>query len=442
MIYPDKPMFKESIDKEELEKSENWGTLGAHDPSIFNDNGVYYVFSTDARVGGAAKQSIQVRKSKDLINWEYIGTALSDIPKEAKEWTGAEGIWAPELIKINNEYYLYYCASTFGKNRSCIGLLKSDSIYGPWKDCGIVIKTEENDNRNAIDPNLICDENGELWMAYGSFWSGIYLVALNKRSGKIKKSDDIGIRIAGRHYSTEGAIEGPYIIYNKDQGKYYLFVSYDSLGSDYNIRVGRSQNIYGPYKDINGVEMTDTTVINPNHVGNKIAGEYRFGNKEGWIAPGHNSVLNINEEYFVVHHIRREYNPSWFYMNVRRILWSDDGWPMMLPEKYAGEFEQKIDEEELSGLWEFITLYRDVNRVMVSKIYKFGEGNQISGENNGRWFFEDINKIKIRILMEEEVDEYKGKIIPAWDWEENIPTLVFTAINKNGVALWGKRIYK
>ena len=79
---------------------------------------------------------------------------------------------------------------------------------------------------------------------------------------------------------------------------------------------------------------------------------------------------------------------------------------------------------------------------MVSKIYKFGEGNQISGENNGRWFFEDINKIKIRILMEEEVDEYKGKIIPAWDWEENIPTLVFTAINKNGVALWGKRIYK
>ena len=106
MIYPDKPMFKESIDKEELEKSENWGTLGAHDPSIFNDNGVYYVFSTDARVGGAAKQSIQVRKSKDLINWEYIGTALSDIPKEAKEWTGAEGIWAPELIKINNEFLL------------------------------------------------------------------------------------------------------------------------------------------------------------------------------------------------------------------------------------------------------------------------------------------------------------------------------------------------
>ena len=61
---------------------------------------------------------------------------------------------------------------------------------------------------------------------------------------------------------------------------------------------------------------------------------------------------------------------------------------------------------------------------------------------NGRWFFEDINKIKIRILIEEEVEEYKGKIIPAWDWEENIPTLVFTAINKNGVALWGKKIYK
>jgi len=439
MIYPNEPKMKDFINKDRLEDSKEWGTLGAHDPSIFKDGNEYYVFSTDARVGGIAKPAVQIRKSKDLIKWEYVGQALDDIPKEAKMWTEADGIWAPEVTKVEDEYYLYYCASSFGKNKSYIGLLKSKSIDGPWKDEGIVIKTDNGDDRNAIDPNIAYDKNGDMWMSYGSFWTGIYLIKLNKNTGKPAKEDDIGINIARRHHSTEGAIEGPYIIYNDKYDKYYLFVSYDSLGSDYNIRVGRSDNIEGPYVDINENRMTDTKAVNPNNVGNKIIGGYRFGDKEGWIAPGHNSILKDKEDYYIIHHARKEYNSNWFYMHVRKILWSDDGWPMILPERYAGEVEQKVKKELLIGKWELIILYRDVNRLMVSKIYEFKENGEIYGEFKGGWRISNDNNIEIDIEIRNEKENYKGKVIPVWDWEEDIKTIAFTAIDKNSVVLWGKK---
>ena len=125
MIYPEKPIIKDLKYDEDIEDITKWGAAGAHDPSIFKDDDLYYVFSTDARIGGKATPSIQIRKSYDLIKWEYVGQALDDVPKEAKEWTDAEGVWAPEITKVNDLYYLYYCASTFGKNRSYIGLLMS-----------------------------------------------------------------------------------------------------------------------------------------------------------------------------------------------------------------------------------------------------------------------------------------------------------------------------
>ena len=440
MIYPEKPIIKDLKYDEDIEDITKWGAAGAHDPSIFKDDDLYYVFSTDARIGGKATPSIQIRKSYDLIKWEYVGQALDDVPKEAKEWTGAEGVWAPEVTKVNDLYYLYYCASTFGRNRSYIGLLKSKSIDGPWEDNGLVVKSDSGDDRNAIDPNIVFDNNGEMWMSYGSFWTGIYLIKLDKETGKPQKENDKGINIAGRHHSTEGAIEGPYIVYNKEFDKYYLFVSYDSLASDYNVRVGRSESIDGPYIDINGNEMTNKFAVNPNHIGNKILGGYRFGNGEGWIAPGHNSVLNDGEDFYIVHHIRKEYNQSWFYMHVRKILWSNDGWPMISPERYAGEKEQEIDKKLIIGEWELIPLYRDVNRVIVSKTYSFKENGDIEGEYGGKWSFSNINEIKIKIKVRDENEIYKGKVMPSWDWEENKETLIFTTIDRNAVALWGKKV--
>lgn len=440
--FPENPKIEEQRDSSIVLDKGNWGTLGAHDPSIYKDKDTYYAFSTDARVGGPATPGIQVRKSKDLINWEFVGQALKGIPDEAKKWSKAQGIWAPDVTKVGDEYYLYYSTSSFGKNRSYIGLVKSKSIEGPWEDQGVVLKTNQGEDRNAIDPNIIYDKDGQMWMSYGSFWSGIYIVKLDKNTGKPLNPNDKGKNIAKRNASVDGAIEGPYIIYNEEQKKYYLFVSYGSLSADYNVRVGRADNIEGPYLDSNGKDMTDTSSTNTDEVGNKILGGYKFGDSEGWMAPGHNSVLNDNGNYYIVHHVRTEKNKDWFYLNVRKILWSEEGWPIVSPERYAGEKEQKIEEAALIGNWQVILHDKENNNIVPSVKYEFKGSNKIKGEKqSGKWELTGDNNIIVEIPNSNgEKVEFKGKVIPSWDWENKKETLVFTAINKNGVALWGKLI--
>lgn len=442
MIFPEDPKQGELRDLSIINKKSEWGTLGTHDPSVYKDGDTYYVFSTDARVGGVPTPGIQVRKSKDMINWEYAGTALEGIPLEAKKWSNAEGLWAPEMNKVGNEYYLYYCASSFGKNKSYIGLLKSNSIEGPWEDKGLVLKTNQGEDRNALDPNIIYDRNGEMWMSYGSFWNGIYIVKLDKETGKPMDVNDKGINIASRDGAVSGAVEGPYIIYNKEQDKYYLFVSYDSLSADYNIRVGKADNIEGPYLDSKGNDMTDITSFNPNDVGNKIAGGYKFGDGQGWLAPGHNSILNDDGNYYIFHHSRLEESPDWFYMHVRKIVWSKDGWPMASPERYAGEVEQTIEEQAIVGEWEVIVQDKNINTIIPSSQYTFKNNGKIKNEEKlGTWNLTEENIITLTLLNNDgEEVEYQGKVLPAWDWENNKATLIFTAIDKTGVAIWGKLI--
>jgi arabinan endo-1,5-alpha-L-arabinosidase len=427
---------KEKVrDADTINDKSKWGPVGTHDPSVFKDGDTYYVFSTDARVGGIATPGIQVRKSKDMINWEFVGQALDGVPTEAYEWTGANGLWAPDVTKIGDYYYLYYAASSFGKNKSYIGLERSKSIAGPWENMGAVVKTDEGDEMNAIDPNIVYDQDGTPWMSYGSFWTGIYVVKLDKNTGKPVNSGDKGKNVASRNKSVSGAVEGPYIIYNDKEKKYYLFESYDSLSKDYNIRVGRSEKIDGPYVDINGNDMTNTEVL-PTEVGNKIMGGYKFSDGQGWLAPGHNSVLKEGENYYIYHHIRVEEDINWFSLNVRKIEWSKDGWPMVSPEKYAGEKEQKISKDAVPGDWDVIVLDKDNNDIIPSQKYTF-KSNGKTDKKDSAWSIEGDNDLILTISSDAD-GKFECKILPAWDWENNKATLVFTGINKKGLAIWGK----
>src|SRR5205814_2301884 len=93
-------------------------------------------------------------------------------------------LWAPDISFFNGQYYLYYACSTFGSNRSGIGLATnttldpSDAAYH-WQDCGLVLESRQNDDFNAIDPNRVIDRNRRHWLALGSFWSGLKLVELD-----------------------------------------------------------------------------------------------------------------------------------------------------------------------------------------------------------------------------------------------------------------------
>ena len=438
--YPKEPHREKLYDLSIIADQDAWGNLNVHDPSVYKDGDTYYVFSTDASVANMAEPGIQVRKSHDLIHWEYIGRAFDGVPEKAGEWTGATGLWAPDLTKIGDAYYLYYAASSFGKNRSFIGVARSKNIEGPWEDLGEVVKTDFGDPVNAIDPNVVYDEGGELWLSYGSFWSGIYILKLDKNSWK-PSGKGFGKQIACRNSMVQGAIEGPYIIYNPEFRKYYLFVSYDSLFKDYNVRVGRADSIEGPYLDSNGIALTDLGV-NPYEAGNKILGGYRFGAADGWIGPGHNSVLRDGKDYYILHHARGDQDTNWFYLQVRKILWSADGWPLVSPERYAGEKEAAIPGKLIPGTWDIIILVKYDNSELPSEPVKLlADGKINDGSGKSDWRYTPARGLILN-LYNRDVDEmatYTCRVLPSWDWENHRPTLVFTGIAQNGEAIWGKK---
>ncbi|WP_273334196.1 arabinan endo-1,5-alpha-L-arabinosidase [Dictyoglomus turgidum] len=445
IIYPKEPPKIKLMDASIVNDESKWSINNVHDPSIIKaSNGWYYIYSTDVKAYGIPRPGIQIRKSKDLINWQFVGYVFNDdkyvfkgIPPQAFEWSKASTLWAPDVKFMNNKYYLYYSASTFGKNQSYIGLATANNPEGPWKDEGEVIKTRQGDPVNAIDPCLVFDENGEPWLSYGSFWSGIYIIRIDKKTGKPAEKG-FGVNIARRKGTVAGAVEGSYIIYNPKFKKYYLFVSYDSLFSDYNVRVGRADKITGPYVDYNGNPLTDLT-LPPEEVGTKILGGYKFENDNGWIAPGHNSVLNDGDNWYIVHHARPALNKNWMYLHIRRMLWTNDGWPVVSPERYAGEIIQEVPQELVIGTWERIVLdpYDKVQsqskRLILQK-----DGTFVFGDRKGTWEFTSPNNLSL--IWRDSNEKENLLVLASWDWENWRPTLVFTGLNSRGIAIWGKKI--
>lgn len=237
------------------------GDLHTHDPSLIHERrGDWYVFSTgDPSVGGG---TIQIRRSRDLHHWTLAGTVFDHIP----EWVtaavpGVTNLWAPEAHEHAGVYYLYYAASTFGSNRSVIGLATNTTLDPSrpdyrWVDRGLVWSSSRADDYNAIDPAVVDDESGTPWLAMGSFWSGIRMVQLAWPSGKPPAGQGEPLRLADR-FVPPNAIEAASII--ERRGRFYLFVSLDfccrGTGSTYKIAVGRSDSVTGPYYDELGAPL-------------------------------------------------------------------------------------------------------------------------------------------------------------------------------------------
>jgi arabinan endo-1,5-alpha-L-arabinosidase len=436
MIYPKEPIKYDLYDEAIANNEELWTIHNVHDPALIKDGDTYYVFSTDAKFGGKPTGGIQIRKSKDLIEWEWVGHAFDQIPEKAFKWTGALGLWAPDVAKYRDTYFLYYAASQFGKNQSFIGVATSKHIEGPWVDQGEVIKTEHGiDTPNAIDPNITFDDQGRPWMVYGSFFGGIYLCKIDPETGKLAEKNE-GKLIARRHKSVEAAVEGPYIVYHPDLKKYYLFVSYDSLFRDYNIRVARADFIEGPYLDFNGNKMTDIE-IDPNEIGMKVLGGYKFDQEEGWIGPGHNSVLCDNGNYFICHHARGERTKKHHGLHIRKIVWTEDGWPLASPERFSGEIEQAINPKAMEGLWDILIQDKHENNMISSRKYEFLSNGRISNDKNSYWTYKNDNLFEL--AFHDTNTKLDIIVLASWDFECWNPTLVFTGKDKNGVVAIGKK---
>lgn len=165
-------------------------TSPVHDPSIIRQGSTYYVFSTDA--SSTQGGFIPIRCSTDKIAWSACGYVFTALPSWVSTTVPrATDIWAPDVSYFNGSYRVYYAVSSFGSNVSAIGFVtnttldSTDPSYN-WVDQGLILQSFSSDNFNAIDPNILIDAGGSVWLNYGSFWTGIYQQQIDPATGQIQ----------------------------------------------------------------------------------------------------------------------------------------------------------------------------------------------------------------------------------------------------------------
>jgi arabinan endo-1,5-alpha-L-arabinosidase len=431
-----------------------WGPYNVHDPSMVKSGEYYYCFSTDAAYGTSVKPGIQIRRSKDLIQWQFVGWAFNALPAMGAGFitqaggTPFQSLWAPYVMKVNNQYRLYYSLSSPTLRLSAIGLATATAPEGPWTEQGLVV-TSRNDfpyvQTNAIDPTVVVTPQGEHWMYYGSAFDGIYVLQLNAGTGLAATSGDKGKRIAQRGFTNgvvNGNIEGPEVIYNSAQNKYYLFMAYDWLETKYNVRVGRSASPQGPFLDYNGKDLNREEDNIP-----MIIAPYQFQGHGGWQGVAHCAVFDEGGQYYMAHQGRPSVDKYYMDLHVRKIFWTTDGWPVVSPERYANVAQSAIVQSELAGDWEQIVLgYKVVPGysaeqvsadLQVATTITLNADGKINGSAANAWTY-----AAPWLELKWNNGTYTDKVYVSRerDWEnKKSTTLVFTGLNNLGTAIWGKK---
>ncbi|TRM61177.1 secreted arabinase [Schizophyllum amplum] len=282
------------------------GDTGVHDPTMCRDSsGTYYIFAT--------APGISIITSTDRTAWTSQGLVFPDGASWTDEYTGESNgnLWAPECYYDGSQFFLYYAASSFGSQNSAIFLATSSTGRpGDWVDQGEVFSSVTGDPYNAIDPNLYID--GSTWyFTFGSFSNGIYGMTVHSSSGLADGSSPVNVASRG----SGGAVEASSVF--KYGNYYYLFTSWDKCcsgtSSTYNIRVGRSSSVSGPYEDADGVALTAG------------GGTLVLGTHDSIVGPGGQDVFEDEDGPILVYHY---YTSAGSFLGINLLDFSS-GWPVV-----------------------------------------------------------------------------------------------------------------
>ena len=300
--------------------------VSIHDPAMAKEGDTYYLFSSGP--------GITFYSSTDMKHWRLRGRVFPGEPSWARGVASRfDGhVWAPDIARHEGKYYLYYAVSSPAQNSSAIGVtinktLDPDSPDYQWEDHGIVLRSVPGrDLWNAIDPNVIVDENGTPWMDFGSFWTGIKLVKLDS-SWTAPAEPQEWYSLARRERSgfvddrTPGPaqIEGPFIFKKGDY--YYLFVSWGLCcrGNDstYKIVVGRSKDLKGPYLDKEDKNLAYG------------AGSLLLAGDKDWSGRGGNSVYTFDGKDYIVFHAYEAADSGLQKLMIAELKWDATQWPVV-----------------------------------------------------------------------------------------------------------------
>lgn len=475
-----------------------WNLSNVHDPTVvLADDGYYYMYQTDASYGNAhtAGGHFHGRRSKNLVDWEYLGGTMQTLPdwvipklNEIRTAMGLEevnpsvddfGYWAPCVRKVSSGLYrMYYsivCPGTLSgdgtwSERAFIGLMENSdpANNSGWVDKGYVITNASDKGLdfnvpandwancyykwNAIDPSYIIDNDGRHYLVYGSWHSGIALVELDEATGKVKAElpnpwgTDSDIAAYGQLIATRQmgnrwqASEGPEIIYH--DGYYYLFLAYDALAVPYNTRVARATNIAGPYVGMDGTNITNVG----GDILPVVTHPYKFNGSDGWVGISHCCVFDDgNGNWYFASQGRFPENVAGINASnalmmghVRSIRWTEDGWPVVMPERYGAVPQVDITESELVGDWEHIDLSYSYGNQKTSSTMTLSADHTVSAGSweGATWSYDSSNRVLtfdngVELYLQRETD---------WEASPRTHTIVYAGYGDNYKTYWGKKV--
>lgn len=425
---------------------------------------------------------------------------------------GKYAVWAPDVIwnpyykngdGTKGAYMIYYSASSTWR-RSCIGYAVSQDIEGPytyastivysgftkngkpdgkshrntrWDTDAIHIKklidsgklkdglnpkwfTGEEWNHNycpnAIDPALFFDKQGQrLYMVYGSWSGGIYLLELDRETGEAKYpgtdfQDTIsgnyvdryfGIHLAGGNHQSG---EGPYIVYDDGAGYYYLYETYGALTANggYNMRLFRSKEVTGPYLDAAGNNAADSYRNNDSY-GIKLIGNYKFsGASVGYKAAGHNSAfIDEDGQHYLIYHQRFDQGTEYHEVRVHQQFLNQKGWPVTAVFENRNETAGHYRDSEIMGRYEFINHGSDTApRLSSPESITLLKDGKIEGDREGTWEKTKGDRYDY-ITVRMDNTEYHGVFFKQHNEKmDSEQVMTFTAIGDNNTSIWASRV--
>lgn len=434
--------------------------VSVHDPSVIQTDGTFYVFGSH----------LASAKSKNLMQWQQLTTSVTNknplIPsvyeelKETFEWAQSDTLWAADVTQLaDGKYYMYYNACRGDSPRSAMGVAVADNIEGPYKNKGVFLKSgmegTSNDGTpydatkhpNVVDPHTFFDKDGKLWMVYGSYSGGIFILEMNPKTGFPLPNQGYGKKLLGGNHSR---IEGPYILYNPDTKYYYMYLSFGGLDATggYNMRVVRSKKPDGPYYDAEGHNMIDVkgkdgTFFDDKSIepyGVKLMGSYSFATQNekgaGYVSPGHNSAYYDEKtgRSYLIFHTRFPDRGEEHEVRVHQLFMNKDGWPIAAPYRYAGEKLEKVKQKDVTGKYQIIQHGKDISADIKKTInIQLNKNHTISGEMTGTW--EKTGKNEAEITLDGV--KYDGVFVRQWDSVREKNVMTFSVLSGNGEAVWG-----
>lgn len=444
--------------------------VSVHDPAIVRDGSIFWIFGShmaSASTGDLMAWS-QYSISADAPNPLARNNAPRTEFAQCLAYAQATTFWAPDVIRLGDgRYYYYYCACQGSMPLSALGLARADAIHGPYTDAGLLLKSmgasptvspyDATRMPNVVDPAVFFDQQGGLWMLYGSYSGGLFILRLDATAD----SPTLGQPLPGQGYGTKilggnhAPIEGGYVIYSPESEYYYLFTSFGGLAANggYNMRVFRSRAPDGPYVDAAGNNMATTAI--PNNLwptiapyGVKIMGNCQFQTvagepgtaRPGYVSPGHNSAYYdpTTDKYFLVFHTRFVGQGEFHQVRVHQMFLNADGWFAVAPHRYAGETIAPTDAGRIIGTYKWINHGKDMTiAVKSSTTITLAADGTVGGSATGTW---ELTGGYDATLVLDGVT-YRGVFVRQWDESRSRWVLAFSAVDgANGASIWGSKV--